>query len=394
MSFEPEEILITRKLALHAEIAVAVGDVVTPDTVIAEFIHPMPRMFFISVFRSLPNQSMEGYAAEWHVTRGEEVVTDTLVITFRRTSVEETKRNPRLTYLPEVKYRIPVSGYIEEIIPESGNILLSEHVDMSRKEVTVDLYAATRLRGRPLARLLKCGFNDFVEKGQSLVRTMRGSSTLYSGVAQTGGGSSVISSKAPISGIISDINIKKGTITISRKFQKIEQNAGLHGVVTEVDKRSITISVYGRRATGICGIGGESHGILMPVCKTNDEEISPDDITDCHRGGILLGGAFVSIDALRVAAEVGVAGIISGGADHEDLCEFVGRDISIATTGSEEIPFPVILTGGFGVWPMQQDICEFLTSSAGHQVYINGKTHIRAGVIRPEIIVQEKRDTV
>ena len=89
-----------------------------------------------------------------------------------------------------------------------------------------------------------------------------------------------------------------------------------------------------------------------------------------------------------------MAGIISGGADHEDLCEFVGRDISIATTGSEEIPFPVILTGGFGVWPMKQDFCEFLTSSAGHQVYINGKTHIRAGVIRPEIIVQEKREKV
>ncbi len=394
MDFKPEEILITRKLALHADTVVSVGQDVTPDTVIAEFIHPMPRMFFLSIFKYLPNQSMDGYDAEWHVSRGEEVMTDTPVVTFRRTAVEEKPRNPRLNYPSEVLYRMPLSGFIEEIIPESGNILLSEQVDMSRKEVTVDLYAATRLRGRPLARQLKCGFNDFVEKGQSLVRAMRGSSHLYSGAAQAGGGGVIISAKAPISGIITDINTRKGTITLSRKFKRIEQNAGLHGVVTEVGKRNITISVYGRRATGICGIGGESHGILMPVCKTNNDEISPDDITECHRGCILVGGAFVSIDALRIAAEAGVAGIISGGADHEDLCEFVGRDISIATTGSEEIPFPVILTGGFGVWPMQQDLCEFLTSSAGHQVYINGKTHIRAGVIRPEIIVQEERDVV
>ena len=59
----------------------------------------------------------------------------------------------------------------------------------------------------------------------------------------------------------------------------------------------------------------------------------------------------------------------------------------MAITGTEQVGFTLILTEGFGPIPMAHKTFTLLSAHAGHAASISGATQIRAGVIRPEIII-------
>src|SRR6185369_13664114 len=70
-----------------------------------------------------------------------------------------------------------------------------------------------------------------------------------------------------------------------------------------------------------------------------------------------------------------------------DLIDFLGYDIGVAITGHEAINLTLILTEGFGSIRMADRTFKLLQSLEGQTASINGATQIRAGVIRPELIV-------
>jgi hypothetical protein len=59
----------------------------------------------------------------------------------------------------------------------------------------------------------------------------------------------------------------------------------------------------------------------------------------------------------------------------------------VAITGSENIGLTLIITEGFGKLRMAKRTFELLASLDGQKASCNGATQIRAGVIRPEVIV-------
>jgi len=82
-----------------------------------------------------------------------------------------------------------------------------------------------------------------------------------------------------------------------------------------------------------------------------------------------------------------------GGFDDEDLKKLLGYDLGVAITGSEEIGITLIITEGFGKIQMAQRTFELLKSRTGAKTSINGATQIRAGVVRPEIIIPHNTTT-
>ena len=106
-----------------------------------------------------------------------------------------------------------------------------------------------------------------------------------------------------------------------------------------------------------------------------------------HKNKILIGGNFVSLDAYKKAIECKVAGIIVGGFNYYDLEEVLGYTLGVAITGSENLNTSLILTEGYGKIQMGQQTFELLKKHNGKLASINGATQIRAGVIRPEIII-------
>ena len=106
-----------------------------------------------------------------------------------------------------------------------------------------------------------------------------------------------------------------------------------------------------------------------------------------HKGKILVGGNLVTLDAIRKAVEVGVSALVSGGINHNDLTTFIGEEIGVAITGQEEVGITLIITEGFGSMSMSQRTFGLLKEFEGYSASVNGTTQIRAGVLRPEIIV-------
>ena len=91
--------------------------------------------------------------------------------------------------------------------------------------------------------------------------------------------------------------------------------------------------------------------------------------------------------AIKKAIKVKASGIISGGIDDQDLKEILGYDLGVAITGSKNIGITLIITEGFGNVEMSEKTYEILQNHQGNRASINGATQIRAGVIRPEVVV-------
>ncbi len=76
-----------------------------------------------------------------------------------------------------------------------------------------------------------------------------------------------------------------------------------------------------------------------------------------------------------------------GGVHDRDLRDLLGYDLGVAITGTEKIGFTLIITEGFGTIPMAKRTFDLLSAKTGQKASCSGATQIRAGVIRPEVIV-------
>ncbi len=199
------------------------------------------------------------------------------------------------------------------------------------------------------------------------------------------GGETVAS---PMNGTIEEFNPASGMLTLRTPATKVRIYAHISGTVAEIlPGEGAIIESSAVLLEGVFGVGGERIGTLQMVAETPASILSGDQILPSMDGKILVGGAMVTSDALRRAAQLGVAGIIVGAIHDDDLSEFIGYDIGLPITGQEDIPFTVILTEGFGQIPMAEQTFATLSQLHGMSASINGSTQLRAEAIRPEIIV-------
>jgi len=205
--------------------------------------------------------------------------------------------------------------------------------------------------------------------------------------------------KAPVAnsehtGTLESFSEITGNALIREPSIPIDMNAYIKGKVAEIlPEEGAIIETRCAMVQGIFGVGGERQGVLRQAVASADEVIDEKHILDTDAGKILVGGAGMTAAAIKRASDVGAAGIIAGGLKDSDLIEFLGYDIGVAITGSEKINLTLMVTEGFGFLPMAARTFELLASLEGHDCSINGATQIRAGVIRPELIVPEPRTT-
>jgi hypothetical protein len=95
----------------------------------------------------------------------------------------------------------------------------------------------------------------------------------------------------------------------------------------------------------------------------------------------------MSYKAIERARQVGAAAVVSGGIDDQDLKQFLGYDLGVAITGQERMGLTLVVTEGFGEIAMAKRTFELLHDRQGDDASVNGATQIRAGVMRPEILV-------
>jgi len=168
----------------------------------------------------------------------------------------------------------------------------------------------------------------------------------------------------------------------------VEVKAYLEGEVTDIfPKEGVAVSTWGSFVQGIFGIGGETHGPIKIVSTNSKEVLSEKEIDSSCKGTIIIGGSLVTAAGLQKAIQVGAVGIVVGGFNDKDLRDFLGYDLGVAITGNEKKGITLVVTEGFGQIMMAQKTYDLLKSKEGQMACINGATQIRAGVIRPEVVI-------
>ncbi len=199
--------------------------------------------------------------------------------------------------------------------------------------------------------------------------------------------------KSPITGTVESVSSITGQVLLRNPPRKIELRAYIDGVVTEVIPDSgVVITTAATFVQGILGIGGEKNGVLAAAIDKVDAVLTADCIRPEHKGKILFGGSLIEAPALKKALEIGVAGIITGGFSAHDLKEWLGYDLGVAITGDEDVATTLIITEGFGKMAMARRTFDLLKTCEGKRASISGRTQIRAGVMRPEVIVPLAKD--
>lgn len=189
-------------------------------------------------------------------------------------------------------------------------------------------------------------------------------------------------------GTVESVSSITGQVLIRGNPIPVEIKAYLEGEVVEVfPKEGVSVSTWGSFIQGIFGIGGETHGEIKIVTKDNTEVLTDSLIDKECAGKVIVGGSLVTSPAIKKAVSAGAKGIVVGGFDDKDLREFLGYDLGVAITGSEELGITLVVTEGFGQINMAERTFNLLKSKQGKKACINGATQIRAGVIRPEVVI-------
>lgn len=193
---------------------------------------------------------------------------------------------------------------------------------------------------------------------------------------------------SPIQGTIESISHITGQVLIREMPVPVEMKAYLDGIVAEIlPNEGVVVETTGAFIQGIFGIGGESNGVIKMLAKSPDEVLEAGLIDASCQDKIIVGGSLVTSDALKKAVQMGAKGIVVGGINDKDVRGFLGYDIGVAITGSEQVGITLIVTEGFGKITMAKRTFDLLAYHDGKKASINGATQIRAGVIRPEVIV-------
>lgn len=195
---------------------------------------------------------------------------------------------------------------------------------------------------------------------------------------------------SPVAGTVESVSTVTGQVLLREPPRVLELRAYVDGAIVDtIPQQGVVVETTCSLVQGIFGIGGETSGEIVMAVKAPDEPLTPSHLTSAMKGKVVVGGSFLSADAMTQAKAVGVAGLVVGGIHDEDLRALLGYDLGVAITGTEQVGFTLILTEGFGAIPMATKTFKLLATHAGRQASISGATQIRAGVIRPEIIVPQ-----
>ena len=194
--------------------------------------------------------------------------------------------------------------------------------------------------------------------------------------------------RSPQSGSIDFISEALGHIGLRQPSRILSLNAYCGGKVREVvDGYSVELETNGTVIQGIFGVGGEKLGKIKMLDIQPSQILRKESLPADFKDAILVGGTLPDIEVLNCLAAGGAAGLVVGGIDDVALRQFLGFDLGLAVTGNENIAFSLMVTEGFGNLAISERVLSLFAQHDSAFACMNGSTQIRAGAIRPEVII-------
>lgn len=273
--------------------------------------------------------------------------------------------------------RLPLRG---EVLVGVGQAVGPEHV-VARAELpgnvqTVNLAARLGVDPAQAAGTLLKPVGSAVRKGEVIA------------IAKAMFGLMKHQAESPADGVLESISTVTGQLLLREPPIPVEVNAYVRGRVAEVmPSEGVVVESRGALIQGIFGVGGETYGPIAIATSGPSEPLEAGQLRPEHRGAVVVGGCHVSHATVLRARELGVAAVVVGGFDDHDLRQWLGRDLGVAITGQEELGLTLVLSEGFGHITMAAHTWSLLSANAGRIASVSGATQIRAGVLRPELLI-------
>jgi len=345
---------IRRERTIHfpGKVLVQEGGKVEADTIVVRAVYNPRRLFFVEIADSL--QVTPAEINDYVLKKEGDDVEEGEILAKRRIFLTET-----------TKRSSPVEGTVERISPTSGHIIIRER-EMDLEPRKVNVAKELGIKGNEIPRYMKKKVGESVEKGGPIAEL-----PLTAGFR-------LKRCKSPIYAEIKSMNTETGEALLQRPHETIELKAGLPGEVEKViPEKGAVIKARGYRIQGIIGFGKEAFGEIKCVEK----------IVESLEKRIVVSKKRISGEEIQLIKEKGARGIVLSQSNVADIEELFGEEVYSGVTGKVDRGMVLLLLDGFGEKPMDEKNWEFFKSREGASAYLNGVTQIRAGVIRPELII-------
>lgn len=337
------KIIATRISSFPGEILVKKGENVSPDTRILRTNYRMGRLCIIRVAQVL-DVSPEDIGKYLSKKEGD------------RVKWSETIAK-KLTLFEPKEIESPVDGIIEKIDSELGVIIIREILERPDVPVIIDIKETFKNSTENFKNYILKKEGERVEYGQTVA-----GKKLYPFVPFF-----IKTVVSPCAGKITKIDYDNGKICIQKDVPTTEMKALYWGNICKIiPQYGAEIEFGGYILESAFGTGDIAWGILAnnnADMKTNiifSNYLSPKDIS-------------------RII-EHKPAGIIAGSIDYEGIKLLEKHRITS------------IIIEGFGRLEVNEDYKNLLAKSVGRNIILKASTQVRAGVIRPEIIIPSDKE--
>lgn len=331
-----------RVLPFDGKVLVKEKDKVEPDTIIAEMTHLGERPFIVNIASRLQIGLNE--IGDYLTKKIGDYIEVREVIAARKKMAVN------------LEAQSPISGILEFISPASGNVVIREKVKEEEiGPVIVNCSEILNIKPENLKSYLNKKIGDIIEKGGEIAYK-----PVFAGLGME-------HCRSPIYGKIISIDLKKGTITIKRPIEDRKMDAYIKGLVREIiPNRGAIIETEGELINGVFGFGGERYGILGEDIIILENYLKRDEFEDY---------------------KIDVIGIITPSINSYEFKDLFDEEISKGITKENNLGTTIILMSGFGNKKIDENLLKKLNEFKGIKVSIDGRTQIRAGARRPEIII-------
>lgn len=357
-----------RKLSVPGEVLVREGQEVAPDTIIAKtnLVPGGPRVIDITadIGERLTPEEIDKMLVK---KVGDKVHARELLASYQK------------NFWSAVKQMFsPCDGTVEYISKTQRRIIIREDPRSAKPMCIISVASKLQIWPWTIRMFTDVAEGDEVSAGQVIAAAMNIGSMDYV--------------YSPMAGVVEKVCPKTGTVTIVRPVRPSQVMAHLPGVITRIiPEEGGVVEATGAYVEGVFGIGGERSGEIVIAADGPDGALGDAGVDVAHKGKVLVAGGFVSLEAIQKSRMIGVRGIVVGGVNNMDLVQVLGKEITVGITGQEDIELTIIAMEGFGNMPMNERAWSLLVSRAGKIASLDGTTHIRAGALRPQVLVSDGR---
>lgn len=274
-------------------------------------------------------------------------------------------------YLPPVSHVLPLTIVRRErTLPIAGTVTarLNERVqavdviaeaETAPRHVFLDLARGLGVSPKEASGFLVREKGERVEMGDTIAGPV--------GVARR-------TVRAPADGRV--VAIEGSRVLFEVRGEPVGLRAGMPALVVASDgTQSVTLETTAALVQGIWGNGRQDFGVMRTLGSGPAARMQTDMLDLNLRGAVLIGGTCDQPAPLHQATELMVRGIVLGSIT-SDLIPVALR-----------LPYPLMITEGFGGLPMNTAAYGMLTSNVGRDAAVDARPGDRYSYQRPEVII-------